>query len=212
MQEKKPVLIEVQYLPPIASFAALRSCSEITLERHEHYIKQSYRNRACIKAAHGRESLIIPLTAKHGKVVITDVRIDYTQKWLNNHWRTVRSAYNNAPFYEYYADDLEKVLFQRFTFLYDLNVQLLSMCLRWLTWNIPIKESLAYEKTPAPSVIDVRSRINPKKTDHLQDFFTPVPYTQVFGSTFEENLSLIDLVFCVGPSAAKIVTDSIPGK
>jgi hypothetical protein len=208
----KPVLIEVQYLPPIAYFTTVQPASEIILERHEHYIKQSYRNRACIKAAHGRENLIIPLTAKHGKVMITDVKIDHTQKWLNNHWRTVRSAYNNAPFYEYYADDLEKVLFQRFTFLYDLNVQLLSMCLRWLKWNVPVKESLSYEKTPAPSVIDSRSLINPKKTDLLQDFFTPTPYTQVFGSTFEENLSLIDLVFCVGPSAATIVTDSIPGK
>lgn len=208
----KPVLIEAQYLPPIAYFAAVQAAGEIILERHEHYIKQSYRNRACINTAQGRESLIIPLTAKHGKVTITDVKIDYTQKWLNNHWRTVRSAYNNAPFYEYYADDLEQLLFQRFTFLYDLNVHLLSMCLGWLKWTLPVKESLSYEKTPAPTVTDCRSMINPKKIDHLRNFFTPIPYTQVFGSTFEENLSLIDLVFCVGPSSARIVTDSIPGK
>ena len=46
------------------------------------------------------------LTDKHGKIAIKDVRIDYSQKWLNNHWRTITSAYRNAPFFEYYADDL----------------------------------------------------------------------------------------------------------
>jgi hypothetical protein len=208
----KIVLAETQYLPPIAYFAALCGSSEILVERHEHYMKQSYRNRCVIRAVSGRENLIIPLTGKHGKTVITDIRIDYSQKWLNNHWRTVQSAYRNAPFYEYYADDLEKVLFRKLTFLYDLNMALLSMCLGWLKWEMVIKETTFFEKTPAPFITDIRSRLNPKKTEHLDEFFTPVPYAQVFGSNFEENLSLIDLIFCAGPSSPKIVKDSSPVK
>lgn len=207
----KSILIEAQYLPSVAYFSALQSCEQIIIEKHEHYIKQTYRNRCTVNTSQGRADLIIPLTAKHGKVMISDVRIDYQQKWLNNHWRTIQSAYANAPFFEYYTDDLHAVLFKRHTFLLDLNLELLSMCLKWLKWPYQIGESLSYEKTTL-GLIDRRSVINPKKTDHLSEFYTPVPYTQVFGSSFEENMSIIDLIFCVGPMAASIVRESAGGK
>ena len=203
----KPVLIEAQYLPPISYFSALQSCDEILLERHEHYIKQTYRNRCSINTAQGRVDLVVPLTGKHGKVMITTVRIDYAQKWLNNHWRSIQSAYANAPFYEYYADDLEHALFKKHVFLFDLNLTLLSMCLKWLKWDFPIKESLSYDKAPL-DVIDRRSQVNPKKSAHLDEFFTPSTYPQVFGATFESNLSIIDLVFCMGPAAVKVIRES----
>jgi hypothetical protein len=205
------VLIEAQYLPPLAYFTAIRGAEKIIIERHEYYIKQSYRNRCYINTTSGRQHLIVPLTAKHGKPLIDEVQIDYQQKWLNNHWRTIRSAYANAPFFEYYADDLEKILFSKPTCLYDLNFELLSMCLKWLKWNIPVVETLSYEKE-LPDVKDLRSLINPKKTGLLAEFFTPVPYTQVFGATFEENLSIIDLIFCVGPAAAGVVSNSTVAK
>lgn len=201
------ILIEAQYLPPVAYFSALRGADKIIIERHEHYIKQSYRNRCYIKTTFGRQHLIIPLTSKHGKPMIDEVLIDYQQKWLNNHWRTIRSAYANAPFFEFYAEDLEKVLFSKPTHLYDLNLQLLSLCLKWLRLTIPVVESLSYEKVPS-EYKDLRSIINPKKTGLLTEIFTPVPYTQVFGATFEGNLSIVDLIFCVGPSAAGVVFDS----
>lgn len=201
-------LIESQYLPPVAYFAALHGSTTIMLERHEHYVKQSYRNRCYVKAVHGLESLIVPLTGKHGKVVITDIRIDYGQKWLNNHWRTICSAYGNAPFFEHYAGDLEKILFEKPVFLYDLNYQLLSMCLKWLRWQVVVKETLSYDKNPPPDIKDFRSLINPKKTGFLDNLYKAAPYYQVFGSSFAENASFIDLMFCEGPSAPQIVQAS----
>lgn len=206
------ILIEAQYLPPIAYFAAIQQASILTLERHEHFQKQSYRNRCYILSSQGKEMLILPLTSKHGNVCITDIKIDYSQKWLNHHWRTIQSAYGRAPFFEYYVDDLEKVLFYRHVFLYDLNFQLLSMCLKWLKWNVSVKESLAYEKTVDSSITDLRSVINAKKSDIGDKFYKPTPYTQVFGSTFVKNLSLIDLIFCEGPAARLIVEASAVAK
>ncbi len=206
------ILIESQYLPPIAYFAAIQQASVITLEKHEHFQKQTYRNRCYILSSQGTEMLILPLTSKHGSVCITDIKIDYSQKWLNHHWRSIQSAYGRAPFFEYYASDLEKVLFAKHVFLYDLNYQLLSMCLKWLKSNVPVKESLAYEKTVDSSVTDLRSLINPKKSDIEEKFYRPTSYTQVFGSTFVKNLSLIDLIFCEGPAARLIVEASAVAK
>lgn len=201
-------LLETHYLPSIAYFCALHAAGSVVLERHEYYVKQTYRNRCYINTTHGRDSLIIPLTAKHGKVHVKDVRIDYGQKWLNNHWRTIRSAYGNAPFYEHYAPDLEQVLFNRYEFLYDLNFNLLTLCLRWLRWDLAVNESLSYDKIPGGDIWDLRSFITPKNPTNLKYIYQAVPYHQVFGNAFADNLSLIDLIFCNGPEAGRIIQAS----
>ena len=203
-------LIETHYLPSIAYFAALDSVEEVVVEKYEHYQKQTFRNRCHINNVTGLATLTVPLTSKHGKTIITDVRIDSSQKWLNNHWRTISSLYGKAPFFEFYADDLQAVMFKKFGFLYDMNLALLTMCLKWLKWEKSVFESQKYEKELDSSVLDLRSVINPKKTDQLERFYKPVAYTQVFGNKFVENLSLIDLVFCEGPGARAIVQASIP--
>ncbi len=211
MQKKQTLssaLIEVQYLPPVAYFTAVAGSSGIVVEKFEHYQKQTYRNRCYINTVHGRQALIVPLTMKHGKVLIKDVRIDHTQKWVNNHWRTIQSAYGKAPFFEHYADELNTILHKRQQFLYDLNMALLTMCLKWLKWNVTVTETETYDVTLNETVKDLRSAINPKISQYTT-FYKPAAYYQVFGSNFVENLSLVDLVFCEGPGASGIVQASV---
>jgi hypothetical protein len=202
------LLIEAQYLPPIAYFTLLASHTAVTVEKYEHYQKQTYRNRCYIQTTNGVMPLIIPLIHSGSASIITDMRIDYSQKWLNNHWRTIRSAYGKAPFFEYYEMDLHNTLFKRFAFLYDLNINLLEMCLRWLKYNIQLSETTTYEKTPGTGITDYRSAINPKKPDSCNSFFKMVEYQQVFGNKFVGNLSIIDLIFCEGPGASDVIQTS----
>jgi hypothetical protein len=82
------------------------------------------------------------------------------------------------------------------------------MCLKWLGLSVAVEEALTYEKVPAPEVLDLRSAIGPKNRGKEQYFYKPVSYQQVFGSTFVDNLSLMDLVFCTGPDALSIVLAS----
>lgn len=201
-------LIEIQYLPSIAYFSALFGCGGVILEKFEHYEKQTYRNRCYINTARGSVPLIIPVAARHGKPLTSEVRIDYSQKWLNNHWRSIQSAYGKAPFFEYFSPELHDELFKKHERLYDLNRGLLTLCLKWLKWTISVSESKQYEKVPAAGVVDLRSRINPGKPEMVQSFYRPAVYYQVFGNKFVENLSLIDLIFCEGPGADVIVRAS----
>jgi len=195
-------------LPTISYFTLLQGYDELIVEKFEHYEKQTYRNRCYINTSQGKEVLIVPVTEKHGKTIIKDVRIDYRQKWLNNHWRAIQSAYGKAPFFEYYADDLHTVLFKQQTFLYDLNFSILTMCLKWLKQNISVHETSMYEKEPGTYLTDHRSVLNPKKADSCNRFYKTVEYRQVFGSKFVDNLSVIDLVFCEGPGSLSIVRAS----
>lgn len=201
-------LIELHYLPSLEYFCAFRHFDTIELEKWEHYVKQSYRNRCYINTAQGVEMLIVPLTAKHGKALTKDVRIDYSKKWQNNHWRTIESAYQKAPYFEYYSDDLRTILYRNHEFLFDLNFELLSFCLKSIRFNPTLSFSVCYEKGPSSPVFDLRSQINPKKPASSRNFYKPVSYHQVFGNGFAENLSLIDVLFCEGSGAASLILAS----
>ncbi|GCC51285.1 hypothetical protein SanaruYs_15080 [Chryseotalea sanaruensis] len=201
-------LIELHYLPSVQYFTTLAKHNVITIERHEHFIKQSYRSRCVINTSQGPQTLIVPLSSKsnagsngHFKSLITEVGIDYSQKWLNNHWRSIQAAYAKAPFFEYYADALHTVLFKQYPYLYELNMSLLTLCLKWLKLEIQIQESLAYEKATPLGEIDLRNAISAKKKGLIKYEPHFKPYTQVFGNTFVNNLSIIDLIFCTGPQA-----------
>jgi hypothetical protein len=198
-------LLELHYLPCADYFAAIFQHDELIIERHENYMKQSYRNRCYLQTANGVASLTVPVVHNAGKTPITDLRIDYSQKWLNIHWRTIQSAYGKAPFFEHYADDLHAIFLKKPAFLYDLNLSLLTLCLSWLRYSGAVKESHSFEKEVLPPIIDLRSAIHPKKSDDPLFLKSARSYTQVFGNKFVSNLSLIDVVFCLGPDARHYV-------
>jgi hypothetical protein len=58
------------------------------------------------------------------------------------------------------------------------------------------------------NTLDGRNLISPKTKSAINEFYSPVPYLQVFGSQFQENLSIIDLLFCEGPGAREIIKKS----
>ncbi len=201
------VLTDLPYLPPVAWFSAVCGRDEIRIEKFSHYEKQTYRNRCYINTSGGRQALIVPVT-RHGKPAMSEVKVDYSQKWLNNHWRTMQTAYGKSPFFEHFGPELHDQLFAKHALLYDLNMALLTLCLKWLGWKVAVTETTAYDPNVPEGVTDLRSAITPKKGESVQTFYQPAVYYQVFGSKFVENLSLIDLVFCEGPGASSIVRAS----
>jgi hypothetical protein len=201
-------LIDLHFLPSLEYFSVLQKFDHIILEKHEHYVKQSYRNRCYINTSNGTRVLTVPLTEKHGKVFVKDVRIDSSTKWQNIHWRTLQSAYKKAPFFEHYEDQLHKLIYKDHQFLFDLNHSFLSFCLISLKSGLKVSESVSYEKNLNSTILDLRSVIQAKKGYSERSYYRPIPYTQVFGSKFVPNLSLIDLLFCEGPNAGKLIQAS----
>ncbi len=201
-------LIEPHYLPSLEYFCALLHFDKIILEKNEHYIKQSFRNRCYINTANGVEMLVVPLSEKHGKVSLKEIRIDYTKKWQNNHWRGIQSAYAKAPFFEHYSHALRQIIFSDYQFLYDLNLALLSFCLRSMNLETKVSETVSYEKSVDEDIYDLRSSITPKEAYSGRLYYKPVPYHQVFGNAFAENLSFADLLFSEGPRSLAILKGS----
>lgn len=203
----KPILIETQFLPSLEFFCAIQDTPEIQIEYHEHFVKQSFRNHTIINTANGIEKLTVPLTSKGNRTLIKDVKIDTSQNWRNNQWRTIQSAYRKSPYYEHYADDFNKILFTPQTFLVDLNSTILSLCLEMLHWERKTTATTAYQVQPMEQV-DMRNIILSKRAFSTRSLYKPVSYPQVFGNKFRENLSLLDLIFCQGPMANSILSAS----
>ncbi len=201
------LLIEPHYLPCIEYFTMLSSADQVVLECQENYQKQSYRNRCRILTAQGPLELSIPVLKPRRKMLLKDVKIDYQQKWVKDHWRTIQTAYGNAPFYQHFAPFFYRIYQRKPSFLLDLNFEFISLIQKLLSNKTPISKTTGYCKYYPETYRDWRSKIHPKKGLKINPFYKPCNYNQIFGKKFVGNLSIIDLLFCEGPLATDILTN-----
>ena len=180
------------YLPPVSYFIAMMRSGKVELEAHENFVKQSYRNRCRIATANGVETLSIPIESNKGeKINIREARIAPHDNWQKNHWRAITSAYRNSPFFEFYEDDFKPFYEKKWKFLWDYNLELLTLMLELLDVEADIQLTTDYQSELTHSK-DFREFIHPKK----ETVFDVKPYYQVFESKhgFIADLSIIDLL------------------
>lgn len=190
---KSSVLLTTAYLPALPYLREVLRADETVLEAQEYFVKQTYRNRCEILTANGKLSLSIPLE-KHGdKETVSQKRISYAENWQQQHWRTITSAYNSSPYFEFFEDDLRPFYEQRFELLMDYNTALLKAILHILRVKKEIRFTERYE--PVPSEIhDLRALQLHASAENN------VPHYQVFsiGADFVPGLSCIDALFNIG--------------
>jgi hypothetical protein len=208
--DKQAVLIELQYLPSIEFFSCIQSYNEVIFESNENFVKQSYRNRSYILGSNKTEMLVIPVIDGNKKILIKDLKIDFSQRWDINHLRTMNAAYGKSPFYEFYSDYFKNIYEKKHSFLWDFNFEILTMCLKLLRINKTIRQTSYYEKEVNSTVFDARNLISPKNKSNSSKFYQTSPYQQNFGNEFVPNLSIIDLLFCRGNQALEILKKTKP--
>jgi len=205
------VLLSTAYFAPVKYFSKLAIYPEVFIEQHENFIKQTYRNRTVILGANGPVSLIVPVEkGREQKIRIKDLRISYDEEWQRTHWRTIFSAYNSSPFFEYYADDLEPFFRKKYDFLFDLNQQITKSLLEILEIEVDLNLTEDFEQIPE-KYLNYREKISPKAHRNVDDpHFVAQDYTQVFTEKFGfiSDLSILDLLFNEGPSAHSVLLNS----
>jgi hypothetical protein len=179
---------------------------EVFLFPGERYERQSYFNRTSILLANKVQTLSVPIQGKRPRIPLGEVRIDQEQKWVNNHMRGIQSGYGKAPFFEYFFPYFEEAFGRQETHLWDLNLNLLTICLKLLRWSV--KLTVAENEGLPPDVLDLRGQILPSSTYLDRGFYQPVAYPQLFGLDFASNLSVLDLLFCMGTEAGQLLGKS----
>lgn len=208
-----PALFDLLYLPPVAYFARLAQHEEVQLEVWSPYLKGTYANRCVIASANGLLMLSVPLLSGKYLQAVGQVQIAYHEPWPRRHWRSIHDAYRSAPFFEHYAEYFEPCFEAQPALLQDWNLALLRAALQALNLNIAFSLTSQYNAAPAGAA-DLRKAFQYKARLQGQDaVIQVVPYPQVFQDRhgFLPNLSILDLIFCAGPEALRILRQSYKG-
>ena len=197
------------YLPSLQYFATLISHHHILIEKWEHFVKQTYRNRCYIYSANGALSLIIPI--QHGRsehTIMKDVKIAHDYNWQKIHWKSIEAAYRCSPFFEFYEDEFAPFYQKKYEYLMDYNEELMDIILKLLDIQITISYTEKHEKKYAENSTDFRSSLSPQIKMMDTHFHSP-HYLQVFSNQhgFIPNLSIIDLLCNEGTNAKEYLNN-----
>lgn len=191
------ILLPVFYLPPVSWFSEfLNAENEIIFEQFENFPKQTYRNRTNIYGANGKLSLIIPIN-HNGSRIFKDIEISYREDWQKLHWKSIKTAYQSSPYFEYYEDKLIKLYESRSKFLLDFNLKSIE-----IVQNILKTEkacSLNNEYVKFPEEVNFRERFSAKNPSEYE----MNEYYQTFSDKmgFLKDLSILDLICNKGPES-----------
>jgi len=198
------VILASTYFGPVQWYQKLCRHGDVLIERYDHFMKQTYRNRCIIAAANGLQALTVPVEkGDTSPSLMKDIRISDHGNWRHLHWQALQSAYGESPFFEFYADDIRPFFEKKWTFLFDFNLDITAKMCELL--DIEPHISLTNDYTPSPitqqssPIADLRDAIHPKHPQPDSDF-TPRRYYQVYEQRygFQPNLSILDLLFNMG--------------
>ncbi len=207
-------IFPVFYLPPIEYFSKFLHSEKVIFEVHEHFEKQTYRNRCSIYGANGKLNLIIPIKHQGERTPFKEVKISNENHWQTIHWRSLETAYRTSSFFEYYEHILAPFYEKKFTYLIDFNFALMHEIFKIIEFQ-PLRFSI--EKTtgiqPLPVNITESFLKSYSEAEDLRNIFKTnshnlnltknFEYPQVFSNKhgFITNLSIVDLIFNIGPEA-----------
>ena len=185
------------YFSPISQYKAILNSETLIFEIEDNFQKQTYRNRCYIYGANGKLLLNIPVSHPKSvkKIKTKDILVENSD-WQKQHYKSLTSAYNHSPFFEFYKDDLQKIFSKKYTYLLDVNLDSYTFIMDALELPKEYTLSKTYEET---KLNDFRNLADSKKKVEISS----LPYIQMFDQKFGflKNLSILDLLFMEGPNS-----------
>ena len=213
------------YLPGIIVFNKIAISDTFMFVGHCQYTQKSWQTRNKIRLSESEHWLSVPVkkSGRFGQSIDDTEILD--EHWKKKHLGSIRQAYGKRPFFDRYYPELEVLILTGGDRLGRLNTAIIQAIVNWLELSTKIVDSsdfqIAGNKTEMLiSMCEAagadhylsnegsRDYVNEKVMadkgiQHCWQFFEHPVYDQ--GRPFVENLSVIDLLFNVGPAANEIV-------
>ena len=219
------------FLPWLGYLDRMAKADVFVILDHVQFERRNYQNRTQILLEGESRWLTVPVVQLSQKEKIIDKRVDNSEtgsrQWGPNHFKTLRYAYRKAPYFELYAPKLQSILETPWDRLVDLNMATLTFLREAYDIRTPLVLSSDMKPEGARSelLLDICRRISPQSTFlgglggsrryldqaafagagigvQWQELKHPV-YPQCHGGEFIPGLTSLDLLFNLGPEAAR---------
>lgn len=220
-------ILQSNYIPWKGYFDIISKVDLFIFHDDLQYTKNDWRNRNRIKSRDGLIWLTIPCGISEKRLICEVVMKD--KNWQKVHWEKIRNNYNTAPFFNHYKDFFEDFyLNKKWDYLSDLNqyfIKYVSNNFLFLKtefsdsreYNLKLKkadrvrelllkvQSDIYYSGPAAKKYLNEEYLTQKNIEvKWMDYNNYKEYKQLFGP-FENNVSIIDLLFNVGPESINYI-------
>jgi len=225
---KKVAITQSNYIPWKGYFDSINMVDELVLYDDMQYTRRDWRNRNKIKTQNGTQWLTIPVEVK-GKYYqkINETKIS-DPSWGQDHWNMILQNYRKTEFFEMYKPLFEPLyLNNQEAYLSKVNYHFIKAVCDLLEINTTFHWSSAFElhedrnqrligickklgateyySGPAAKFYMDESLFNTENI-HVQyyDYSGYPEYKQQYGE-FDHAVSILDLIFNVGPEAKKFM-------
>ena len=205
------VILSSTYFGPVQWYQKLCRHGHVAIERYDHFMKQTYRNRCVIAAANGPQALTVPVEKGETQpLLMKDVRISDHGNWRHLHWQALSSAYGMSPFFDYYADDIRPFFERKWEYLFDYNYEIAQKMMELVNPNDhanPPTASLPGEgmTSRAESYAPFNPIYFPSPGSGAGDGVSPYYQTFQRRHGFLPGMSILDLLFNMGPEALLVL-------
>jgi hypothetical protein len=224
---KTVAVIQSNYIPWKGYFDIIHDADLFIFHDDVKYTKNDWRNRNKIKTANGTSWITVPAGSNDNRL-ICEVTLP-AGDWQEKHWNAIRYSYSNAPHFRRYSDFFESVYMERrWENLSELNQYLIkAIASGFLGITTEYHDSREYrlEGKRLDRLIQLVTKAGastyvsgPTAKDYidLQRFtdagielvyksYAGYPeYPQLF-PPFDHAVSIIDLLFNVGPDAPRYI-------
>lgn len=221
---KTVAILQSNYLPWKGYFDLMRSVDEFILYDEVQYTRRDWRNRNRFKSPAGVRWLTIPVQVKGRYLQRVDETLVSDPGWGAQHWRALTDWYQHAPFFGHYRDALEAVYLNTAEqYLSRVNRRFLELVAGLLGIATSLTQSTDYRSrsTKTERLVsiceDARATVyvsGPAAKAYLDesifadagiavdwmDYDGYPEYPQLY-PPFEHHVSILDLLFSVGPDA-----------
>lgn len=222
----KAVVHQPQYFPYPGFFHKLNMADIYVIMDDVQYDKR-FTNRNKIIATNGWTWLTVPIK-KNGKFASNaEVEINNDVPWKENHWKKIRQSYANSKYFHLYSDYLGQLYKKEWEMLFDLDYETLKKTMEWLGIKIEIvrESELNVKGTSTERLINACKAVGADtyvsgiggknylderlfESNHVKfeyQTYEAIPYPQRLSQSFVKDLSILDLLFNIGPESMGLI-------
>ncbi len=216
-----------QYLPYPGFFDKMDKADCFVLLDDVQFKKNEWQNRNRIPNSQGWQWLTVPVKYKFGQT-LSQLEVDNKMNWRNKHYQALLTNYSKVSFFKEYQAFFKDVYERNWQRLSPLNIYLIENLKNFLgiKTKLILSSELDIPGRKTDRLLDICQKFkadiylsgeggrNYLDLDKFREAaikvqfqnFAPLVYPQAFSENgFQENMSIIDLLFNCGRNSLKIL-------